>query len=225
MTLSIVGRCAETGQLGIAISSSSIAVGARCPWLQSRVGAVSSQNITLPALGPTALALLQKGFSPADAVAGALLTDSHSQYRQLVTIESQGRTAHFSGEKTLGVHAAMSGEQCAAAGNMLARPSVIQAIINTFSASSGHLADRLIAAMQAGLAEGGEAGPLHSSALMVVDDFVWPIVDLRVDWVDEDPIGALCLLWRAYEPQMHDYIDRALSPAQAPGYGVPGDDK
>jgi uncharacterized Ntn-hydrolase superfamily protein len=225
MTLSIVGRCAETGQLGVAISSSSIAMGARCPWLRSGVGAVSSQNITLPALGPTTLDLLEKSLSPADAVAEALLTDGHSQYRQLIAIDYQGRTAHFSGARTLGVHAALSGEQCAAAGNMLARPSVIKAMVEAFSSSLGHLADRLIAAMQAGLAEGGEAGPLHSSALMVVDDFVWPIVDLRVDWVDEDPIGELRRLWRAYEPQMQDYIDRALSPAQAPGYGVPGDDQ
>jgi len=225
MTLSIVGRCRETGQLGVAISSSSIAVGARCPWLRSGVGAVSSQNITLPALGPETLEQLEKGLLPGDALREALATDSHSQYRQLIAIDSQGRTAHFSGVKTLGVHEAMSGDQCAAAGNMLASPSVIGAMVEAFAASSGHLADRLIAAMQAGLSAGGEAGPLHSSALMVIDDFVWPIVNLRVDWADEDPVGKLEGLWQAYKPQMQDYLDRALEPARAPGYGVPGDDR
>jgi uncharacterized Ntn-hydrolase superfamily protein len=225
MTLSIVGRCADTGQLGIAISSSSIAVGARCPWLRSGVGAVSSQNITLPSLGPLTLDQLEQGLAPEEALKQALSTDAHSPFRQLIAIDHQGRTAHFSGSRTLGVHADISGEQCVAAGNMLAGTSVIDAMIEAFEAGEGPLADRLIAAMQAGLNAGGEAGPLHSSALIVSDDLVWPIINLRVDWVDEDPIGKLGALWQAYQPQMNDYIDRALDPANAPNYGVPGDNR
>lgn len=225
MTLSIAGRCTDTGQLGIAISSSSIAVGARCPWIRSGVGAVSSQNITLPALGPLTLDQLEQGCLPEEALKQALATDAYGPFRQLIAIDHQGRTAHFSGSRTLGVHAAIAGEQCVAAGNMLASPSVIEAMIEAFESAPGHLADRLIAAMQAGLDAGGEAGPLHSSALIVADDLVWPIVNLRVDWADEDPIGKLGALWQAYQPQMNDYIDRALDPANAPGYGVPGDNR
>lgn len=225
MTLSIAGRCTDTGQLGIAISSSSIAVGARCPWIRSGVGAVSSQNITLPALGPLTLDQLEQGCLPEEALKQVLATDAYSPFRQLIAIDHQGRTAHFSGSRTLGVHAAIAGEQCVAAGNMLASPSVIEAMIEAFESAPGHLADRLIAAMQAGLDAGGEAGPLHSSALIVADDLVWPIVNLRIDWADEDPIGKLGALWQAYQPQMNDYIDRALDPANAPGYGVPGDNR
>lgn len=90
MTFSIVGRCAETGQLGIAISSSSIAVGARCPWLRSGVGAVSSQNITLPALGPQVLDGLGDGLAPAQALDQALTRNGYSQYRQVAVVDARG---------------------------------------------------------------------------------------------------------------------------------------
>ncbi|PMU45661.1 DUF1028 domain-containing protein, partial [Pseudomonas sp. GP01-A14] len=74
-------------------------------------------------------------------------------------------------------------------------------------------------------AGGGEAGPVHSAALVVVGDHLWPIVNLRVDWADVDPIGTLDQLWQAYRGQMQDYIDRAINPQSAPGYAVPGDDR
>lgn len=224
MTFSVVARCAETGQLGIAISSSSIAVGARCPWLRPGVGAVASQNITLPSLGPQLLDLLEQGLAPSEALA-TLVEQDHSQYRQVTVIDSQGRTAHFSGAQTLGIHHALSGEQCVAAGNMLADIGVIAAMVRAFEMATGPLAERLLAAMQAGQAEGGEAGPVHSAALVVVDDLLWPIVNLRVDWADEGPISALDQLWQAYRPQLQAYIDRALNPQIAPGYAVPGDER
>ena len=225
MTFSVVARRAETGQLGIAISSSSIAVGARCPWLRAGVGAVASQNITLPSLGPQVLDLLEQGMAPSEALAAVFAGQEHSDYRQVTVIDRQGRTAHFSGAQTLGIHAAVSGEQCVAAGNMLANPGVIGAMVRAFEQASGHLADRLLAAMHTAVAEGGEAGPVHSAALLVVDDVLWPIVNLRVDWADKDPIGTLDKLWQAYRPQLQDYIDRALNPHIAPGYAVPGDDR
>ncbi|EKG34233.1 DUF1028 domain-containing protein [Pseudomonas avellanae] len=225
MTFSIAARCAETGQLGIAISSSSIAVGARCPWLRAGVGAVSSQNITLPALGPQTLDLIEAGMSATQALDDVMSASPFSEYRQITAIDHLGRVAHFSGGETLGINNAVSGDQCVAAGNMLASPTVIDAMIQAFEHSTGHLADRLLSAMQAGLAAGGEAGPVHSAALKVVGEQSWPIVDLRVDWAEHDPVDALSRLWQAYRPQMQDYLDRALNPAAAPGYGVPGDER
>lgn len=224
MTFSVVARCAETGQLGIAISSSSIAVGARCPWLRPGVGAVASQNITLPSLGPQVLDLLEQGLAPSEALA-TLAGQDHSEYRQVTVIDHQGRTAHFSGTQTLGIHNVVSGEHCVAAGNMLANPGVIEAMVAAFETASGHLADRLLAAMHAAVAGGGEAGPVHSAALVVVDDLLWPIVNLRVDWAEADPVSVLDTLWQAYRGQLQDYIDRALNPQIAPGYAVPGDDR
>jgi len=107
---------------------------------------------------------------------------------------------------------------------MLANPGVIEALVYTFETSGGQLADRLIAAMQAAVAAGGEAGPVHSAAMVVVGELVWPIIDLRVDWADEDPVGKLAQLWTDYSPQVQDYIVRALDPTKAPSYGVPGDE-
>jgi len=224
MTFSLVARCAETGQLGIAISSSSIAVGARCPWLRPGVGAVATQNITLPALGPQVLDQLEQGLLPAQALDKALTSNGYSQFRQLTAIDHLGRTAHFSGSETLGTHHAVAGEQCVGAGNMLAERQVIEVLVNTFETSGGQLADRLVAAMQAAVSAGGEAGPVHSAALVVVGEHTWPIVDLRVDWAEHDPIGQLATLWDAYRPQLQDYLTRALDPTQAPSYGVPGDE-
>lgn len=225
MTFSIVGRCAETGQLGVAISSSSIAVGARCPWVRGGVGAVATQNITLPALGPEILNLLEQGATPAAALDNAMSKHGYSQYRQVTVIDQHGATAFFTGSEALGVNNAVAGEQCVAAGNLLSRPAVIQAMVTAFEGSSGEaLADRLLAAMNAAMDAGGEAGPVHSAVMSVVSDLLWPIIDLRVDWVEHDPIGELGKLWAAYRPQMNDYVVRALDPTQAPSYGVPGDE-
>ena len=149
MTFSIVGRCAETGQLGIAISSSSIAVGARCPWVRGGVGAVATQNITLPALGPEILDLLEAGESASSALDKALTRHGYSQYRQVAVIDQHGATALFTGSEALGVHNALAGEQCVAAGNLLASPQVIAAMVQAFAAASGELlADRLLAALR-----------------------------------------------------------------------------
>lgn len=225
MTFSIIGRCAETGQLGIAISSSSICVGARCPWVRAGVGVVATQNVTLPALGPQILDLLADGaLEPQQAMDRALRANGWSQYRQVSVIDSQGRSACFTGAEALGLHQALAGEQCVAAGNMLANPQVIETMVRAFENAPGVLAERLLRAMRAGQDAGGEAGPVHSAALTVVGDLLWPIVDLRVDWADEEPIAQLESLWQSYRPQMQDYLTRALDPTAAPSYGVPGDE-
>ena len=224
MTFSIVGRCGKTGQLGIAISSSSIAVGARCPWARAGVGAVATQNVTLPALGPQILDLLESEPIAADAaLERALRASEWSEYRQVTVVDREGRTAIFTGKEALGVHHAVAGNQCVAAGNLLAGKPVIDAMVKAFEGAEGALADRLLHAMHAAVEAGGEAGPVHSAALKIVDTTVWPVVDLRVDWADDDPIGRLDALWQAYRPQMRDYIARALNPTAAPSYGVPGD--
>ncbi|HGY9626537.1 DUF1028 domain-containing protein [Pseudomonas juntendi] len=224
MTFSIIGRCPETGQLGIAISSSSIAVGARCPWVRAGVGAVATQNITLPALGPQVLDALEHGQAPSTALEQVLRANGWSEYRQVTVIDSQGQVALFTGREALGVHNAVAGQQCAAAGNLLSSIHVIAAMVEAFEHAAGHLGDRLLVAMHAAMAAGGEAGPVHSAAMKIAGDLTWPLVDLRVDWADDDPIGALGKLWQAYRPQMQDYVTRALDPTAAPSYGVPGDE-
>lgn len=225
MTFSIIGRCAETGQLGVAISSSSIAVGARCPWVRAGVGVVATQNVTLPALGHRVLDQLQQhNLSATDALKQALTTDDWNDYRQVTVVDAQGRTALFSGSEALGIYHAVEGQHCVAAGNLLSSKAVIEAMTAAFETTTGMLADRLLAAMQAAMAAGGEAGPVHSAAMKIAGDVSWPMVDLRVDWADEAPIDKLEALWHAYKPQMQDYLTRALNPTAAPSYGVPGDE-
>jgi uncharacterized Ntn-hydrolase superfamily protein len=85
------------------------------------------------------------------------------------------------------------------------------------------LCARLVAALQAGQDAGGEAGPVHSAGLLVVRDLPWPVADLRVDWAETDPIGALATLWALWLPQQEDYVRRALNPGEAPAFGVAGD--
>ncbi len=224
MTFSLIGRCAETGMFGVAITTSSICVASRCPWSRAGVGAVATQNITDPSIGPHALDLMARGQSAAEALRHVLAASQHTQYRQVTIIDREGRTAHHSGAKTLGIHAVALADDCVAAGNLLSNPDVPEAMARTFAAHPDqHLGERLLRGLEAGLAAGGEAGPVKSAGLQVVDRQIWPLVDLRVDWLEDGPIAGLRDLWERFRPQMHDYVTRALDPSTAPAFGVPGD--
>ena len=224
MTFSIVARCAETGMFGIAISSSSPAVAARCSYARAGVGAVASQNVTDPTLGPLALDLMQGGMSAGEAVQGVKSLGKFIEYRQVLVIDKSGSTAIHSGPNSLGIWTQAQGADVASGGNLLANEGVPQAIVDGFTGSTGHLGDRLIAAMRAGLAAGGEAGPVHSAGMKLVDEVPWPVADLRCDWTEECPIEAIATAWDVYKPQLDAYIQRAIDPREAPSYGVPGDD-
>lgn len=224
MTFSIVARCDESGQFGVAISSSSPAVAARCAHARAGVGAVATQNVTNPALGPLVLDRLTAGASAGAAVAAARDADRFADYRQLLAVDSAGNTAAHSGAKALGVWSAAKGRYCVAGGNLLASEKVPEAMVAAFERTKGTLGDRLMAALDAGRAAGGEAGPVHSAGLLVVDREIWPYAELRIDWVDDGcPIAALARAWEVYRPQADDYVLRALNPAAAPNYGVPGE--
>jgi uncharacterized Ntn-hydrolase superfamily protein len=223
MTFSIIARCGESGMFGMAVSSSSPAVAARCAHARAAVGAVASQNITDPSLGPKGLDLMAAGATAEEALATLVKEAPFVEYRQLSLIDRKGQTAAYSGSETLGVHATAQGRDVACAGNLLANEAVPAAMVAAFESSRGHLGERLLQAMKAALTAGGEEGPVHSAGLILVRDQSWPLADLRVDWCEDDPIGALRDLWSLYEPQMEDYMTRALDPRSAPSYGVPGD--
>ena len=222
MTFSLVARCAATGQFGMVISSSSPAVAARCSHLRAGVGVVASQNVTDPALGPLILDRLEQGMVAAEALRGVMEGRAYGGWRQLLVVDGQGGTSMWSGDRVLGVWGAVEGVDCAAAGNLLANNGIPAAMVAAFGAATGHLADRLMITLEAGLAAGGEAGPVHSAGMSVAGRLTWPLVDLRVDWSD-NPIKDLRDLWTLYRPQMQAYVDRAESPDAAPSYGVPGE--
>ena len=224
MTFSIIARCAETNQFGIAISSSSPAVAARCAFAKAGVGVVASQNITDPRLGPKTLLALAEGHSAPEAITKIIKANEHADFRQLLAVDTSGTAAIHSGSKSLGVHAEFKSLNVAAAGNLLANSNIPMEMVTTFNESTGHLGDRLINAMRAALTYGGETGPVHSAGLLLVDKQDWPMADLRCDWTESCPIEAVAAAWHIYKPQMGDYVIRALDPKLAPSYGVPGDD-
>lgn len=224
MTISIAARCERTGAFGVAISSSSPAVGSRCPNVRAGVGAVSSQNITDPRLGPALLDALESGLSAQAALDSVSAVATHPEFRQLTVVDATGAAAVFSGAKSLGINAEVTANNVAAAGNMLANDGVVQAMVNSFTSNADkELADRLIGALEAGVAAGGEAGPVHSAAVLVATQVAWPTTNLRVDW-DENPIVKLREIYEVWAPQADDYVTRALNPNSAPSYGVPGDE-
>jgi uncharacterized Ntn-hydrolase superfamily protein len=224
VTFSISARCARTGQFGIAVSSSSACVAARCAHARAKVGVVATQNITDPMLGPRGLDLLAEGLSAQDALDSIRAEARHFDYRQVVVLDREGRSAVHSGRHTLGTHAHAQGKDVAAAGNLLASTAIPSRMVAAFEAdSNAHLGDRIVAAMRAALEAGGEEGPVHSAGMLLVDSVGWPVADLRIDWTQGDPVGALAALWTLWRPQMDAYVTRALDPSAAPSYGVPGD--
>ncbi len=209
---------------GVAITTSSISVGARCPHARAGIGAVATQNITDPHLAELVFERLEAGDSAAVAIAAVVKDRQHIDYRQLTAVDHNGDTAHFTGANILGTNAVSEGEHCIAAGNLLASKDVPAAMTEAFAAHSNeHLAERLLRSQEAGLAAGGEEGDVRSAALIVHDEQPFALVDLRCDWDDDDPVRALRRLWTDYEPQMQAYVDRALNPSVAPSYGVAGD--
>ncbi len=223
MTFSLVARCRASGMFGVAVTSSSPCVASRCgTWARAGLGAVATQNVTDPRLGHLGLSLMAQGFGARAVMARLIEAGPYPDYRQLTVVDQDGRTAHFSGSKTLGRHAVAEGDGCVAAGNLLAADGVPEAMIAAFETAPAQLAERLVLALEAGLRAGGEASPVRSAGIYVVDRQVWPLCDLRVDWHDA-PIAEIRRVWEVFEPQMADYVLRAIDPTQAPSYGVAGD--
>jgi len=224
MTFSITGHCARTDMFGVAITTSSICVGSRCPHARAGVGAVATQNITDPTLAERVFERLAAGDTAPEAVATVMDGRANADYRQLAVVDRAGRTGHFTGAHILGTNRVVEGDHCLAAGNLLSSVEVPAAMLAGFEADpDAHLAERLLAGLEAGLAAGGEEGPVHSAALLVHHQQPFALVDLRCDWDDDDPVAVLRRLWTDYKPQMQPYLDRAVDPSAAPSYGVAGD--
>lgn len=215
MTFSIVARCARTGMLGVAVSSSSPAVAARCAHVRPGCGAVATQNFTDPTLGRRGLDLLERGATAAQTIAILSATASDPAFRQLLAIGTKHVPATFTGRSCIPQTAGAVAGDAAAAGNLLSAPAVPEAMVTAFAAADGHLALRLLRAMRAGLEAGGEVDPVRSAGMIVVHDVPWAIVDLRVDWTEACPITELENLWAVWEPRMGLYRARALNPADA----------
>ncbi len=212
MTFSLVGMCPRTGMIGAAVTTSSMGVGSRCPFAKAGVGAVLTQHRTDPRLGPRGLELLAQGHG-ASQVVDALVADNPTiGWRQLAVLDAKGDTAFFHGDQIYSIHAAAQGEGVCAIGNIIRSTDVPQAMVDAFV---GHpkapLAERLLQGLEAGLAAGGELKQVKSAALLVVHEYEFPLVDLRVD-LHAQPLTELRFLWELYEPQAEVMIQRAIDP-------------
>jgi uncharacterized Ntn-hydrolase superfamily protein len=212
MTFSLIGRCPRTGQIGAAVATSSIAVGARVAYCAAGVGAVLTQHRTDPRLGPRGLALLHSGCSAQETLDALVASTPFAHWRQLAVLDGAGNTAAFCGARVEPELSAAPAQDACALGNILASALVPPAMLRAFQADpSAPLAERLLHALEEGLAAGGEPVPVRSAHLLLVERESFPLVDLRVDWHDT-PIAELRSLWQLYAPQSSDYLLRALEP-------------
>ncbi|WP_329223005.1 DUF1028 domain-containing protein [Streptomyces sp. NBC_01485] len=222
MTFSLVVRDGE--RFGVAATSSSPAVAARVVHLRPGAGAATSQNITDPTLGTHLLEGLADHGDAQRAlgdVIGAARNEKTIAYRQLTVLGRSGPGFAHSGSQTLGTHASATADGAVAAGNMLSGEHIPGVLLDAYAAATGELEERLLAAMKAAVAAGGEEGPVYSAGMAVVADVGWRVTDLRVDWA-EDPVDRLGDLLDVWLPQRDDYVRRGLDPATSPSYGVPG---
>jgi uncharacterized Ntn-hydrolase superfamily protein len=217
MTYSIAAKCPRTGMFGVAITTSSIGVGARCAYARAGVGAVLTQHRTDPRLGPKGLELLAQGLPAKDVIQRLTRGVPGIGWRQLAVIDNDGRTAAHHGDKITSVHSGDEGPGCIAIGNIIRTTAVTRAMVDAFGADPQlHIAERLVRAMEAGYAAGGEPKQVKSAALLVVERESFPLIDLRVDF-DPQPLVQLRWLWEIYEPSVKLYVDRAVNPDSVPG--------
>jgi uncharacterized Ntn-hydrolase superfamily protein len=200
VTFSIVACDAHAGQMGVAVASKFLAVGAVVPWLESEVGAIATQALANTRYGPEGLALLREGASARDALDALLAADPGRDDRQAGVVDARGRGATHTGQSCMVWAGGRTGLGYATQGNILTGPAVVDAMAEAYEASAGALADRLLLALAAGDAAGGDRRGRQSAAIAVVargggyggnDD---NLVDLRVD-DHADPVTELRRLY------------------------------
>lgn len=187
MTFSIVARDIQAGEVGVAVQSKFLAVGAVVPWAKANVGAIATQAWANTSYGPHGLALLENGYTSQETVTHLLEGDEGRADRQVGIVGMNGAPATFTGEQCYSWAGGQVGEHYACQGNILVGQETVQAMARTFETTSGPLCDRLMAALAAGQAAGGDSRGQQSAALLVVREhggyggFNDRFIDLRVD--------------------------------------------
>jgi uncharacterized Ntn-hydrolase superfamily protein len=215
MTWSIIARDPDTGAFGVAISTRFFAVGALCPHASGGVGALSTQALVNPTFGPRGLRLLASGRAAHDVVAELVKSDEGRAHRQLHVIDREGRTAAHTGSACIDWCGDLAGDAFSVAGNMLAGASVIEATAQTYRDNLHRpFADRLIRALEAGEAEGGDKRGKQSAALLIHSTEEYPELSLRVD----DHADPLVELRRLEEKSRERFVHfaRFLPTREAP---------
>jgi uncharacterized Ntn-hydrolase superfamily protein len=181
-TFSIVGRCERTGQLGVAVSTADVAAGRMVTWARAGVGAVATQSWPSLYLAIDALELMEGGASAPEAMSAVLADDPGRSVRQVGIVDAHGGHATFSGHECTDWYGGISGPNFAVQGNMLIRGDTVSALAESFGGTAHlDLAERLVLALEAGQAGGGDRRGRQCAALLVVDREEYPLWDLRVD--------------------------------------------
>lgn len=201
MTWSIIARD-PNGAFGIAIASRFFAVGVLCPYAKADLGAVATQALVNPLYGARALELMAQGLAPAQVLSSIIAADAGREHRQVHLIDAVGRIAAHTGSACVEWCGQLQGEGYSVAGNMLAGPQVIRASAAAYDAGAGlGFAERLIAALAAGDAAGGDKRGKQAAALLIHGVEEYPLLSLRVD-DHEDPVAELR---RLYDKSLERY--------------------
>jgi uncharacterized Ntn-hydrolase superfamily protein len=198
MTYSIVGRDPESGELGVAVQSRAFNTGAAVPWGEPGVGVVATQSYTEQSYGPLGLELLRAGKSPEQALAALVAADDAPEYRQVAILDAEGRVAVHVGGACIPAAGSTSGDGFSAQANMVASERVWESMAEAFEGSKGALAERLLSALDAAEAAGGDWRGRQAGGILVVaaEGKPWEReVDLRVD-DHPDPLAELRRLLR-----------------------------
>lgn len=206
-TYSIVARDPATGELGVAVQSHWFSVGSIVTWAESGVGAVATQSFVDPSYGKLGLGLMQLGRSAPDALKGLLAADEGRELRQVAVIDAQGRVAAHTGSKNIPAAGHFVGKQYSVQANLMANEKVWPAMAKAFEQAKGDLADRMLAALEAAQAVGGDIRGKQSAAILIVSGKPsgkpWQdrLFDLRVEDHPEplQELRRLVVLQRAYQ--------------------------
>jgi uncharacterized Ntn-hydrolase superfamily protein len=218
MTWSIVARDAETGMFGVAIASRFFAVGALCPWAAGRVGALSTQALMDPSFGPRGLALLREGLHATDVRDMLMSADQGRDARQLHLVDAAGRTAAHTGAACVDWCGHLCEDNISVAGNMLAGPRVVADTLSAYRANLDQpIVERLLTAMEAGEAAGGDKRGKQSAAILIQGDEPYPRLSLRAD----DHADPLAELRRLYDVAKERFIPFSCAfPRPERPYGI-----
>lgn len=205
MTWSIVTHDPRNGAFAVAVTTSAFAVGARCPFVRAGVGAVSTQSMTNPYLGPAILDAMARGLQPRSAIESALAGDEGSGVRQVHAVDAKGRAAAWTGKNCVDWAGHLTGDGVSVAGNMLHGIGVVEQTFKTFTARHDlSLPERLLTALDAGELAGGDKRGRQSAALVITTSEDFPDINIRVD---DHPaplaeLRRLMVVWRtSVEPR------------------------
>ena len=205
-TFSITARCPRTGMLGVGVCTAIPAVGAICPFVKPRVGAIASQSFANPYLGIDGLALLEQGHTAQSAVDRLIAADPGRARRQLSVVDGAGNAAAFTGQDCIPWHGDHVGPGYVVAANMMVDATTVEAMVEAFEASRDEaLPERLLRALEAGDATGGDYRGRQSAALLVYDTEAYPSHSLRVD-EHRQPVPELRRVFAVCQQQLYPWL-------------------